>query len=139
MDILEYQEPIPIINVSFLKIFSNMLKEQNSKLLKRISEDYDIYLDELIDKYINNTSVNFNNSRSSTNIKKKKEVNVSKLCMARTSKGIQCCKFKTENCDYCTVHNNSILINKQLKYGRIDEDSKENKSKNIRKPKSVKV
>ena len=149
MDILEDNpEPIPIIDFSFLKIFGNTLKQQNLKLIKRICEDYNLNLDELTKKYLYDNSINLNNNKSPLIIKKKREIDKSLLCMARVISGSeekQCSFKKCEKCDYCKNHNKILLIDKELKHGRIDEVyinkkiETTSKTIKIKKPKNEKI
>ena len=131
----------PIIDDSFLKVFSSILKKQNYTLLERISNDYNIDLQILTSKYIRGNSIRFLNrnlevvdntipttkkkyrERSKTNeiIYDNSEINYD-LCLAkvlnRQNNIIKQCRYKNiKDCKYCKTHERISGTIIGIKYG----------------------
>ena len=131
----------PIVDDSFLKVFSSILKKQNYTLLERISKDYNIDLETLTSKYITGNSIRFLNKdleeentiqhthkkqyrprskESNEIIFDKSEVNYN-LCLAKIwSPGNiikQCHYKKLKECKYCKTHDRMSRTVLGIKYG----------------------
>lgn len=93
-----YQE----INLNSIQSMIQNYSQQNIKdILIKISQDYNIQLDELVNKYLD-----------------KKEMSENQ-CIAKMKKGTQCHRKKRKNCDFCSFHY------KSLPFGTIYQTDKE--------------
>jgi hypothetical protein len=128
----------PVVDDSFLKVFSSILKKQNYTLLERISKDYNIDLQTLTSKYITGNSIRFLNRDVEEEVipttKKKykerlkqneiifdnSEVNYD-LCLAKIwnpGNIIKQCHYKKiKDCKYCKTHDRMSRTILGIKYG----------------------
>ena len=105
----------------------NSLTESFNKRLQFIITDIasnhsGLDCQKLINKYCNNQIVVSKNTKVTKQHKRKRKKNTilkkNELCMARKADGFQCTRRRKEGLEFCGKHN------KNLKFGRVDEDEK---------------
>lgn len=84
-------------------------------ILKNISEEYNLNLDNLRHKYIDNNEIDLNVFNKKRARKKNKVVKKEELCMARKADMQQCTRRRKPGSEFCGKHCGC------LKHGRIDD------------------
>ena len=103
-------------------IISNQNKNIKS-ILGKISNDYDIDMNELCNKYLTNTVINTIVSKLSS----------SERCFAKKQDGLRCTRRHQETSEYCGKHINN------LKYGRFDTENNQNNDNDFIRTKKEKI
>lgn len=96
---------------SLNSIFNQKLKP----ILKHISENNSLCLEELYELYITGDPIKFTNEVKKR--KQNKKLSPCELCMARKADGEQCTRRRRDSYEYCGKHKGN------LKYGRIDDNN----------------
>ena len=105
---IELNDLYPLLHSNLTKNIS----EEITRILKEISENYNIEYDILINKYYPNNNFNFlfgNKKRI------RRVLPTEMMCMGRKLDGKQCTRSRIDNLEYCLSHH------KKLPNGRVDD------------------
>lgn len=113
---------------NILQLLSNVFNSNLKEILIKISDDYNLDSDTLINKYVGDIQdINLVLDDKRKKRKKNKILASDELCMAKKADNLQCTRRRKEGCEYCGKHQNN------LKFGRIDDEERYNdKTKYIR-------
>ena len=116
MNLNQKNDPIPLNNELLLNGLLHIYNSHIETMLKNISEEYNIDLESLKQKYLQQNEIDFNVFAPKKRARKKnKQVTKEDLCMARKADGCQCTRRRKPGTDYCGKHVGN------LKHGRIDD------------------
>jgi len=91
-------------NLNHIQTMIQNYSHQNIKdILIKISQDYNIHLEDLLNKYLDDNT----------------KQNIENQCIAKMKKGTQCHRKKRKNCNFCSFHY------KSLPFGTIYQNQKE--------------
>ena len=105
----------PMNNELLISGLMHVFNSHISNILKEVSVEYNLDLDSLQTKYIQQNEIDFNVFNKKRPRKKNKTVTKEDLCMARKADSLQCTRRRKSGCDFCGKHVGN------LKHGRIDD------------------
>ena len=115
MNLDHQNETGPMNNELLINGLIHVFNSHIGSILTDISNEYNLDLDSLKLKYIQQNEINFNVFNKKRPRKKNKTVTKEDLCMARKADSHQCTRRRKSGCDFCGKHIGN------LKHGRIDD------------------
>ena len=115
MNLDHQNETGPMNNELLINGLMHVFNSHIGSILTDISNEYNLDLDSLKLKYIQQNEINFNVFNKKRPRKKNKTVTKEDLCMARKADSHQCTRRRKSGCDFCGKHIGN------LKHGRIDD------------------